>query len=98
MREVVRVTEIERRNRLVGQAPAEQTYGEGFIAVHMKDGGVVTISGIVDMVKENADMEDHISWHGDRPFLDITGWNVTVHFIGNIVEEYRPLDGKEATK
>lgn len=92
------MTEIERRNRLVGQEPAEQTYGEGFIAVHMKDGGVVTISGIVDMVEEKADTEDHIRWRDGRVSLDVTGWNVTVHFVGNIVEEYRPLDGKEATK
>lgn len=92
------MTEIERRNRLLGQEPAEQTYGEGFIAVHMKDGGVVTISGIVDMVEEKADMEDYVSWHDGKVSFDVTGWNVTVHFIGNIVEEYRPLDGKEETE
>ena len=92
------MTEIERRNRLLGQEPAEQTYGEGFISVRREDGGVVTISGIVDMVEEKADMEDYVSWHDGKVSLDVTGWNVTVHFIGNIVEEYRPLDGKEETE
>ena len=92
------MTEIERLNRIVGQEPAEQTYGEGFIAVHMKDGRVVTISGIVDMMEEKADMEDRINWHSGIVSLDVTGWNVTVHFIGNIVEEIRPLDGKEETE
>lgn len=92
------MTEIERRNRLVGQEPAEKTYGECFIAINMEDGSVVTISGIVDMVKEKADMEDFISWNEDVRHMESTGWNVTVHFIGNIVEEHRQFDGKEVAR
>lgn len=90
------MTEIERRNRLAWQEPAEQTYGEGFIAIHRKDGSVVTISGIVDMVEEKPDMEDYVTWNGDRAFLDVNGWNVTVHFVGNIVEEMRPMNERRA--
>lgn len=82
------MSDLERRDRLAEPA-AEQTYGEGFIAIHMKDGSVVTISGIVDTVEEKPDMEDHISWYGDRILHDVTGGNVTVHFVGNIVKEIR---------
>lgn len=88
---------LERRDRLAKPA-AEQTYGEGFIAVHMKDGSVVTISGIVDMVEEKADMEDFIDWCRGARYMEPTGWNVTVHFIGNIVEEHRQVDGREVAE
>lgn len=88
---------LERRDRLAEPA-AEQTYGEGFIAVHMKDGSVVTISGIVDMVEEKADMDDFIDWCRGVRCMKATGWNVTVHFVGNIVEEIRRVDGREVVE
>lgn len=56
------MTEIERRNRLVGQEPAEQTYGECFIAVHMEDGSMEWVHepmqtrvllDVADMLDEN---------------------------------------------
>lgn len=91
------MSDLERRDRLAEPA-AEQTYGEGFIAIHMKDGRVVTISGVVDLVEEKRDMDDFIDWYGNRRYMEATGWDVTVHFVGNIVEEIRPLDGKEESK
>lgn len=91
------MSDLERRDRLAEPA-AEQTYGEGFIAIHMKDGGVVTISGIVDMVEEKADMEDFIDWCRGTRYMEPTGWNVTVHFIGNTVEEHRRVDGREVAE
>ena len=91
------MSDLEKRDRLAEPA-TEQTYGEGFIAVHMKDGSVVTISGIVDFVEEKRDVEDRIDLYGNSRYMEATGWNVTVHFVGNIVEEYRPLDGKEVAK
>ena len=93
------MSDLEKRDRLAEPEPAaEQTYGECFIAIHMKDGSVVTISGIADMVEESRDIDDHIDWWRGTKYMEATGWNVTIHFVGNIVEEHRPLDGKEETE
>ena len=90
------MSDLEKRDRLAEPEPAaEQTYGECFIAIHMKDGSVVTISGIADMVEESRDIEDRIDWYGNTRYMEATGWNVTIHFVGNIVEEHRQVDGKE---
>jgi len=91
------VSDLERRDRLAEPA-AEQTYGECFIALHMKDGAVHTISGVVDLVEEKADMEDYIDWCRGTRYMEPTGWNVTVHFVGSIVEEHRKFDGKEGAE
>lgn len=87
------MSDLERRDRLAEPA-TEQTYGECFIAIHMKDGSVVTISGIADMVEENSDVKDRTDWWGGTRYMEATGWNVTIHFVGNIVEEHRQVDGK----
>lgn len=87
--------EIEKRDRLAEPEQSERTYGECLIALHMKDGSVVTISGIVDLVEEKPDMYDYVSWHDGKVFFDVKGWNVTLHFLGNIVKEVRSMDGKE---
>lgn len=95
------MSDLERRDRLAEPASepaAEQTYGEGFIAINTQDGRVVTISGIADLVEKKRDIEDFIDWYGNRRYAEATGWNVTIHFVGNIVEEHRPLDGKEETE
>ena len=93
------MTEIERRDRLAEPEPAaEQTYGECFIAIHMKDGTVRTMSGIVDLVTINRDTEDFIHWLNGKMAFNATGWDLTLHFLSNIVEEVRSMDGKEETE
>ena len=93
------MSDLERRDRLAEPEPAaEQTYGECFIAINTQDGIVVTISGIIDHREENRDIEDHIDWWRGTKYMEATGWNVTIHFIGNIVEEHKPLDDKEETE
>ena len=92
------MTEIEKRDRLAEPEQPERTYGECFIAIHMKDGTVHTMSGIVELVEEKPDTEDYIRWHDGRVFFDVHGWDVTLHFLGNIVEEVRPMDGKEGSQ
>ena len=93
------MSDLERRDRLAEPEPAaEQTYGECFIAINMQDGSVVTISGIIDHIEESRDIEDRIDWLRGTKYMEATGWNVTIHFIGNIVEEHKPLDDKEETE
>lgn len=90
------MSDLERRDRLAEPEPAaEQAYGECFIAINTQDGSVVTISGIIDHVEESRDIEDHIDWLRGTKYMEATGWNVTIHFVGNIVEEHGPIDGKE---
>lgn len=89
------MTEIEKRDRLAEPEQSERTYGECLIAIHMKDGTVRTMSGIVDCVTMNRDIENY--WWNDTVVLDATGWDVTLHFLGDVVEAVRPMDGKERT-
>lgn len=92
--------EIEKRDRLAEPEPGqtERAYGECLIALHRKDGTVRTMSGIVDCVTMNRDSEDFIQWWEGRMILDATGWDVTLHFLGDVVETVRPMDGKEGSQ
>lgn len=87
------MSEIERRDLLTEAGPVEQQYGECFIAIHMMDGNVQTINGIADTVTIKPDHDDYLSWSG-RVNVDANGWDVTVHFISDLVREFKSMDGR----
>ena len=90
------MTDLERRNRLADHEPSIDGHGECFIAIHMIDGSVETISGIADTVTIKSDRDDYLSWSGGFG-VDVNGWDVTVHFTGNLVREVKSMDGKVVT-
>lgn len=73
------MNDIERRDRLADHEPNIDGHGECFIAIHMYDGNVQTISGIADTVTIKPDHEDYLYW---TSMFDANGngWDVTVHF------------------
>lgn len=90
------MSDIERRNRLTDHEPSTDGHGECFIAIHMMDGSVQTISGIADTVTIKPDNDGYdISW-SDKIGADDHGWDVTVHFNSNLIREAKSMDGKAA--
>lgn len=87
------MTDLERRNRLADHDTSIDGHGECFIAIHMIDGNVQTINGIADTVTIKPDHDDYLSWSGWSE-MDANGWDVTVHFIGNLVQEVKSMDGR----
>ena len=84
---------LERRDRLADHDTSIDGHGECFIAIHMMDGNVQTINGIADTVTIKPDHDDYLSWSGGVN-VDASGWDVTVHFIGNLVREFKSMDGR----
>ena len=87
------MSELERRDLLTEAGPVEQQYGECFIAIHMMDGNVQTINGIADTVTIKPSHDDYLSLSGGFESY-VNGWDVTVHFIGNLVQEVKSMDGR----
>lgn len=84
---------LEKRDRLADHEPSIDVYGECFIAVHMMDGSVQTISGIADMVTIKPHSDDYLSWSG-RVESNLDGWDVTVHFNSDPIREAKPMHGE----
>lgn len=87
------MTDLERRNRLADHETSVDRHGECFIAIHMMDGNVQTINGIADTVTINPGHDDYLSWSG-RVETNANGWDVTVHFISDLVQEVKSMDGR----
>jgi len=90
------MTDLERRNRLADHEPSIDGNGECFIAIHMIDGSVQTISGIANTVTIKPDRDDYLSWSSGFG-VDVNGWDVTVHFTSNLVREVKSMDGRVVT-
>ena len=90
------MTDLERRNGLAEHESSIEGYGECFIAIHMMDGNVQTISGIADTVtiKPDHDDYDYFFWNDRFTEVDCNGWDVTVHFNSNIIREVKSMHGK----
>lgn len=88
------MTDLERRNRLASHEPSIDGHGECFIAIHMMDGSVQTISGVADTVTIKPDHDDYLSWSGRLVEVDGNGWDVTVHFNSNLIREVKSMHGK----
>lgn len=87
------MTGLERRNRLADHETNVDGHGECFIAIHMMDGNVQTINGIADTVTIKPGHDDYLSWSGGIE-SNVNGWDVTVHFTGNLVREFKSMDGR----
>lgn len=87
------MTDLERRNRLADHDTSIDGHSECFIAIHMIDGNVQTINGIADMVTIKPGHDDYLSWSGGVK-ADANGWDVTVHFISDLVQEVKSMDGR----
>ena len=87
------MSDLERRDRLADHEPITDGHGECFIAIHMNDGSVQTISGIADTVTIKPDTEDYTFWRG-RAEVDVNGWDVTVHFNSNLIREVKSMEGE----
>ena len=88
---------LERRNRLADHDTSIDGHGECFIAIHMMDGNVQTINGIADTVTIKPDHDDYLSWSGGVK-VDANGWDVTVHFTSDLVQEVKSMDGRVVYK
>ena len=87
------MSDLERRDRLADHEPSIDGHGECFIAVHMDNGNVQTISGIADTVTIKPDHDDYLSW-SSRFEADSNGWDVTVHFNSDLIREVRSMYGE----
>ena len=87
------MTDLERRNRLADHETSVEGHGECFIAIHMDDGSVHTISGIADTVTIKPDCDNFLSWSGRFEAYG-NGWDVTVHFTSDLVQEVKSMDGE----
>lgn len=88
------MSDLERRRSLADHEPSTDGHGECFIAIHMNDGSVQTISGIADTVTIKPDNDGYdISW-SDGFKVDVKGWDVTVHFNSDLIREVKSMDGK----
>lgn len=77
---------LEKRDRL-GRPAKDESWGECFIAIREGD-EVRTISGIADSL----DIEHDPVWStGIQLHCE---HQVSIHFVGTVVEELRPFDGK----
>lgn len=87
------MTDLERRERLADHEPSIDVNGECFIAIHMTDGSVQTISGIADTATIKPHRDDYLSWSG-RVEADVNGWDVIVHFNSDLIREVRSMHGE----